>query len=983
MAILKNTTLNSTGAISLPAGSELGRTVYKLQQFTSTGSTTWTCPAGVTSIEVLVVGGGGGGGGNHAGGGGGGGVIYNPNFGVTPGTVYTVVVGALGAGSTGYSTIRAGRGGDSQFHTLIAKGGGAGGNRHDGGTASLQIGYDGGSGGGAGGQGSDDTPRINVGGRGVGSGSYPWTAGIAYEFQGNKGGHGSYHVGGGGGGAGLPGGDGRTVGGANSRVSKGGRGGDGYPCAISGTTVYYGAGGGGGTFVGGSNAGQGGYGGAGNGGGFRAAADTAGTANTGGGGGGADGGGNSGSDGGSGVVMVRYADPMVMAFTNAGYYDFDEVAIVDDATDSNYKVMKNFRATSTGTYSVHFAGFISSGTYYWGYRIRQNGSTTLASGNFGTTLDPNMGGNASSVHAYRHFVNTATWAAGDVITLEMVSSDGSGTAVAGNGQTLYCKDLYVTDNTTTWTCPTGVTAVEALIVGGGGGSGGGGNTGYHGGGGGGGGLVYNAALAVTAGTTYTITVGAGGKWGLGIGDSGYRGGNGGNSSIVGGALNTIALGGGGGGGNAQGNGASGGSGGGGNLYGGTGGTSTQNSTYGYGVGFAGGGGQATYGSSGGGGGAGGAGGAGSGNVGGAAGAGLSYNLLGYSRFFAAGGAGAGNSQLTHGSVASGGTPAYSNAEQNTGNGGGGQQSASGRRGGSGIVILRHATIPLVPVNPESNSAMTGRIRFNSTTKKVEIYSYNKGWGAPAKDGLTEATAAKNAWELRANNPQITTGYYWIQPPGQTAKYAYCDFDNYGGCWVLCKAIGTSVNYHYSQTGDYNLYQDQQGIQRVVYSGIGYNVDDTRRYSDNFIRAVGDSGESTIRVDIARNGAAPPSQSFTLGTSSNGDYRYTAFFQYKDGIRQFGSDNSGSDADVSYKTFRISHYWPYQWEYPASATDDHFRPYDNNYKIFDMHSNPSSIQTSLYGTYRILYGYPNGGNGIYGGPNSFSPSNTNPGYFWVR
>ena len=983
MAILKNTTLNSTGAISLPAGSELGRTVYKLQQFTSTGSTTWTCPAGVTSVEVLVVGGGGGGGGNHAGGGGGGGVIYNPNFGVTPGTAYTVVVGTAGAGSTGYSTIRAGRGADSQFHTLIAKGGGAGGNRHDGGTASLQIGYDGGSGGGAGGQGSDDTPRINVGGRGVGSGSYPWTAGIAYEFQGNKGGHGSYHVGGGGGGAGLPGGDGRTVGGANTRVSKGGRGGDGYPCAISGTTVYYGAGGGGGTFVGGSNAGQGGYGGAGNGGGFRAAVDTAGTANTGGGGGGADGGGNSGSDGGSGVVMVRYADPMVMAFTNAGYYDFDEVATVDDATDSNFKVMKNWRATSSGTYTVNFSGYISSGTYYWAYRIRQNGSTTLASGNFSNTLDSNMGGNASSVHAYRHFVNTATWAAGDVITLEMVSSDGSGNAVAGNGQTLYCKDLYVSDNTTTWTCPAGVTAVEALIVGGGGGSGGGGNTGYHGGGGGGGGLVYNAALAVTAGTTYTITVGAGGKWGLGIGDGGYRGGNGGNSSIVGGALNTIALGGGGGGGNSQGGGASGGSGGGGNLYGGTGGTSTQNSTYGYGVGFAGGAGQATYGSAGGGGGAGGAGGAGSGSTGGAAGAGLSYNLLGFSRFFAAGGAGAGNSSLTHGSVASGGTPAYSNAEQNTGNGGGSQQSGSGRRGGSGIVILRHATIPLVPVNPESNSAMTGRIRFNSTTKKVEIYSYNKGWGAPAKDGLTEATAAKNAWELRANNPQITTGYYWIQPPGQTARYAYCDFDNYGGCWVLCKAIGTAVNYHYSQTGDYNLYQDQQGIQRVVYSGIGYNVDDTRRYSDNFIRAVGDSGESTIRVDIARNGAAPPSQSFTLGTSANGDYRYTAFFQYKDGIRQFGSNNSGSDADNSFKSFRISHYWPYQWEYPASATDDHFVVYDGNYKVFDMHSNPSGIQTSLYGSYRILYGYPNGGNGIYGGPNSFSASNTNPGYFWVR
>ena len=60
---------------------------------------TWTAPAGVTFIEVLVVGGGGGGGlANQAGGGGAGGVLYNPTLGVTPGSEYTIKIGAGGSG---------------------------------------------------------------------------------------------------------------------------------------------------------------------------------------------------------------------------------------------------------------------------------------------------------------------------------------------------------------------------------------------------------------------------------------------------------------------------------------------------------------------------------------------------------------------------------------------------------------------------------------------------------------------------------------------------------------------------------------------------------------------------------------------------------------------------------------------------------------------------------------------------------------------
>jgi hypothetical protein len=60
-------------------------------------------------------------------------------------------------------------------------------------------------------------------------------------------------------------------------------------------------------------------------------------------------------------------------------------------------------------------------------------------------------------------------------------------------------------SSTTWICPPGVTSVEALVVAGGGPGGG-----DQGGGGGAGGLSYISSFAVTAGTSYTVTVGAGG-----------------------------------------------------------------------------------------------------------------------------------------------------------------------------------------------------------------------------------------------------------------------------------------------------------------------------------------------------------------------------------------------------------------------------------------------------------------------------------------
>ncbi len=103
------------------------------QTFNTPGSTTFTVPAGVTSITVSAWGGGGAGGGvtggnPRAGGGGEGGSFVRGTITVIPGTQYTVVVGNGGTGSTGTGT----SGGASSFggaalFNAIGGGGGAAG----------------------------------------------------------------------------------------------------------------------------------------------------------------------------------------------------------------------------------------------------------------------------------------------------------------------------------------------------------------------------------------------------------------------------------------------------------------------------------------------------------------------------------------------------------------------------------------------------------------------------------------------------------------------------------------------------------------------------------------------------------------------------------------------------------------------------------------------------------------------------------------
>jgi hypothetical protein len=376
--------------------------------FTSTGSTTWTAPLDVTSVEVLVVAGGGSGGSPYGGGGGAGGLIYNTTYPVVPGTTYPITVGAGGAAalqSVGVSQT-GNRGRNSQFGNLIATGGGAGGMWDN---DTPVAGSPGGSGGGGGAKNSAATGA--AGGLGTAGQGYSGGTGIQYLDRGAGGG-------GGAGGAGL----------TSGTSTIGGNGGPGLKFGISGTPTYYAGGGGGGV------------------------GNSSGTYSA------SSGGSAIGGNGGYALTAVAYSG-------TAG-------------------------ATNTGS-----GGGGASGT--------GNGATANTMG------DSGAGGSGIVIVKYRR-------------TPRQISST-SNTAVV--------VQKFTVSNT--WTAPTGVTQVEALVVAGGGGGGAPGGSG-----GGAGGLLYNSAITVTPGTAYNVLVGAGGVGGVYNTSPGAKGG----TSIFGGGPELVTNG---------------------------------------------------------------------------------------------------------------------------------------------------------------------------------------------------------------------------------------------------------------------------------------------------------------------------------------------------------------------------------------------------------------------------------------------------------
>jgi hypothetical protein len=166
------------GIATFPAAS--GGVTQKIQEFTST--TSWTAPSNVTTVEVFLVGGGGGGGYvnnegsgvRHSGSGGAGGEVIRRILPVTPGTSYTVTIGAGGAGGS-TSTASGGTGGNTSFGSLLTAFGSYGGQssnvpvgqysftQRGGGSNNQSSSQTSGSGGGAGGPATIQSGTGNVG----------------------------------------------------------------------------------------------------------------------------------------------------------------------------------------------------------------------------------------------------------------------------------------------------------------------------------------------------------------------------------------------------------------------------------------------------------------------------------------------------------------------------------------------------------------------------------------------------------------------------------------------------------------------------------------------------------------------------------------------------------------------------------------------------------------------------------------------------
>ena len=279
---------------------------------------------------------------------------------------------------------------------------------------------------------------------------------------------------------------------------------------------------------------------------------------------------------------------------------------------------------------------------------------------------------------------------------------------SSSGQSYVCTDATSNDNV--WTNITEGASIQSTIdvdylVIAGGGAGGRGNSAAGGGGAGGyrnsynseasgGGASSETFLQLTAGTVYTITVGAGGA--QNTAGANHVGNSGAASSIVGSDITDVTTVGGGGGAASTGNATGGGSGGGGAWTAKTGGAGTANQGFKGGDAFA----ASNQWSGAGGGGAGAAGAnvtVGSNDSPTDGGVGLASSITGSSVYRAGGGggcadAGTGSSGGNGGGGNGGGSgnPVQAGTA-NTGGGGGAGPSTTPGAGGSGVVILRMFT----------------------------------------------------------------------------------------------------------------------------------------------------------------------------------------------------------------------------------------------------------------------------------------------------
>ena len=452
------------------------------------------------------------------------------------------------------------------------------------------------------------------------------------------------------------------------------------------------------------------------------------------------------------------------------------------------------------------------------------------------------GGGAGGAGSNANYTLSGSGGAGITLPLLNIASVGTLSSngnyyvgIGGNGGTsasiLSLSGSAIITATGTWTTPAGVTSISAVVVGGGGGGGS-----WNGPGGGAGGLVLSA-IAVTPGTTYPITIGPGGTGNYNgyQGNQGINATNGGNTvafgltALGGGYASTYS---------SQPAGNNGGSGGGAwSTY--TPGNSIQFSTYGYGLGNAGGTGQGVGNNysetAGGGGGAGSAGGAGgaSQTLQGTGGAGVTFamfNLIGVGQlsagpngnsYYLAGGGGAGGNRYGGyglagagggGVGAVGGTGSPTNGGTGlsaTGGGGGGagysntnQSGGAGGNGGSGVVAIYYVYNSTAGTNASPSTGNGGN-------------GCNGLSAAPGGNGGSGAVVlGYNALSINTASVANITPYSpgaGVVPTNTTLVYNASANNNYGstsvgyaggGSVLLSSSPVNTYSYYFNGTNSY-------------------------------------------------------------------------------------------------------------------------------------------------------------------------------------
>ena len=375
---LKNTIIQDTGYVKFPSGTTAQRPGYTAIQWTNTGSqtysviagttptltnTSWTAPAGVNFIELLVVAGGGGGGVGGAaptynGAGGAGGLIYSAAYAVTPGNSYTVTVGAGGGAGV--------NGSNSVFNDQTAVGGGYGGVN-----GGASTGNGGGSGGGGSFQLTNNEGAVSYnGGQGT-----PWQG-----SPGNSGPEGAYGGSGGGGAGGSP---------LPADGNSGSLGGPGVYYDISGTLIEY------------AKGGRGGNG----------AAGAVGTASTGMGGG-------ANVAGGSGIVVIRYylnaVSGMTRYNTSLGYTEMYNAStnlwnpVMDNRIMMNEANGGNSTIGYQGIYKTHYYTTVGASTFTPAYSGFVEVMAVAGGGGGGSYAAGGGGGGGGVLYNYAYWVNAGT-----------------------------------------------------------------------------------------------------------------------------------------------------------------------------------------------------------------------------------------------------------------------------------------------------------------------------------------------------------------------------------------------------------------------------------------------------------------------------------------------------------------------------------------------------------------------------------------------